>query len=367
MTIPFVDLREHYAAIAPSIDEALKRVIESAIFIGGPEVEKFEREFADFCEIEHIIGTGSGTAALELIFRALPIKPGDEVIVAANSYIATALAASAVGAKVVFVDCDPRTYNMNPDKLETAITSRTKAVAVTHLYGQPADMDRIVTITRAHGLLLVEDACQSHGARYGGKRVGTFGDAAAFSFYPGKNLGAYGDAGAIATNDNAFAEKCEILREYGQTEKYVHVTKGTNSRLDALQAAILRVQLKHLSDWNGSRRRAATMYSELLSDTPVSPPYIQPNTEHVFHVYAVEVENRDQLRDYMHSRGISTNIHYPIPIHLQQAYSELEHTRGDFPVAEAAADRLISLPLYPELKHDQIEEVVTALKGFYRW
>lgn len=364
--IPFVDLKAQYRALKPELDAAIARVIENAVFIGGEEVTAFEAEFAQFSEASHAIAVSSGTAALELIFRALPLTAGDEVIVPANSYIATAFAPSLVGAVPVFVDCDPLTYNIDPAKIEAAITSRTKVIAVTHLYGQSADMDPIMEIAERRGLLVVEDACQSHGARYHGKRVGSFGIASAFSFYPGKNLGAYGDGGAIITNDADLAARLKRLREYGQTEKYVHLEKGTNARLDTLQAAILRVKLVHLENWNQARTHNAALYSSKLSVAGFTPPSIAPGNDHVFHIFAIEVDRRDDMLAYLKERGIQGNIHYPVPIHLQGAYREQGHVEGDFPVCEKAAKRILALPMFPELTEMQIDEVVAAVTAFPR-
>lgn len=366
MDIPFVDLHKQYASVRTDIDAAISRVVESAVFIGGQEVDAFEREFADFCESKYAIGVSSGTAALELIFRALDLGPGDEVIVQANSYVSTAYAVSATGAVPIFVENDPRTFNIDVTNIDSKISARTRAICITHLFGQSANMDQVMSIARKHSLPVIEDACQSHGARFGGTRVGTFGTAAAFSFYPGKNLGAYGDGGAVTTQDEHFAEKIRLLREYGQTRKYVHESKGTNARLDALQAAILRAKLKHLEKWNSERRRIAGMYTEHLADLPLLPPAVHPKAEHVFHIYAILTERRDELRAYLEERDIHCNIHYPIPIHLQNAYKELGHKRGDFPAAESAAEHMLSLPLFPELSAEQLDFVASTISAFFR-
>lgn len=363
--IQFVDLKKQYLSLKPEIDAAIQRVIDTTAFINGPDVARFEADFAKFCESTYCIGTGSGHSALELIFEALEIGKGDEVIVPVNSYISTALAPSFSGAKAIFVDCDPETYNIDPKKIERAITRKTKAVAVTHLYGQAARMDEIMAIAKRHKLQVVEDAAQAHGARFKGKRVGNFGIACAYSFYPGKNLGCYGDGGAITTNSAALAKKLQLLHYFGQTKKYVHAIKGHNSKLDTIQAAILNAKLPHLEIWCERRLELARYYNEKLSGLPVKTPAIDPDGKHVFHIYCIVVHRRDRLLQFLKERGIHGNIHYPIPIHLQKAYKELRHTKGDFPVAERLASNIISLPLFPELTHEDIDRIVAAIREFY--
>jgi dTDP-4-amino-4,6-dideoxygalactose transaminase len=360
--ISFVDLQAQYAALRPELEAAVRRVMERADFILGEEVERFEEEFARYCEGKHAVGVGSGLDALVLALRAYGIGPGDEVITAANTFIATALAISAVGARPVLVDVDPQTYNLDPRALAAAITSRTRAVVPVHLYGQPAEMNAIVQTARRHNLLVLEDAAQAHGARYHGRRAGSLGDAAAFSFYPGKNLGAYGDGGMVVTNDAAVAEKIRYLRNYGQRVKYYHVVRGTNSRLDTMQAAILRVKLRRLDDWNAARRRHAETYARLLAGLPVALPHTQPECEHVFHLFVVQVAERDRMQKALAERGIATGIHYPVPIHLQEAYRDLGYPKGSFPVTEAAAERVLSLPMFAELTSEQIAAVAQAVR-----
>ncbi len=363
MKIPFVDLQTQYRAIREEVHEAIEPVMAAARFIMGEETRLFEQEFAAFCRARHCVGVASGTDALHLILRALDIGPGDEVITQTNSYIATALAISYVGAKPVLVDCEPRTYQMDLRQAEAAITPRTKALLPVHLYGQAADMDAVLRIARRHGLRVVEDACQAHGADYRGQPVGAFGDAAAFSFYPGKNLGAYGDGGAITTNDEALAARLRAFRDYGQSVKYHHEFKGYNSRLDTIQAAILRAKLRHLADWNNARRRAAAAYAAGLRAIGIEPPEEVAYGKHVWHLYVIQIADRLRIQERLAAAGVSTGIHYPIPIHLQKAYGDLGCPRGTFPVAEAAADRILSLPMFPELTVEQVDYVVKTLAG----
>ena len=362
LQIPFVDLKAQYKVLEPEINEALANVITNTAFILGPDVQAFESEFAAFCGVDECIGVGSGTAALELILRAYDIGPGDEVITVANTFIATAVAISGVGATPVLVDIDPQTYNIDVSLIEGAITDKTKAILPVHLYGQPADMDPILAIAKEHDLLVIEDACQSHGATYKGRTAGTMGDAAAFSFYPGKNLGAYGDAGGIVTNDAELAEKIRLLRNIGQSEKYHHDVIGFNHRIDTVQAAILRVKLQYLSDWNTARQKNAALYSELLSDAPVVTPYKAEYAESVWHLYVIRTENREALQAKLSDRSIFTGIHYPIPIHLQPAYAHLGHKRGAFPITEKYADKIVSLPMFAELSEKQINYVAATIK-----
>jgi dTDP-4-amino-4,6-dideoxygalactose transaminase len=360
--VPFVDLPAQYPAIAPEINEAVARVIHDADFILGREVGLFEEEFAAYCEAKYAVGVDSGTSALELALRAYDIGPGDEVITAANTFIASALAISHAGAKPVLVDVDPYTYTIDVDGIANAITARTKAILPVHLYGHPAHMDPIRQLAAKYGLVVIEDACQAHGARYRGKRTGSLGHAAAFSFYPGKNLGAFGDGGMVVTNDHEIAKRLEMLRNYGQKEKYHHQFRGYNRRLDTLQAAILRVKLKYLEKWNAARRWNAKLYSESLEGTGVVTPVEAAGAESVWHLYVIRAENRDVLRESLVSKGISPGIHYPIPIHLQPAYKDLDYKRGDFPITEAHAGRILSLPMYAELTADQIEFVALTIR-----
>jgi len=361
--IPFVDLKAQYQAIKPEINEAIQHVMDSTAFIGGRAVLEFEGAFAKFCGAKYAVGVGNGTDALALALKALGVGPGDEVITVPNTFIATTEAISRVGADIVFVDVHPETYNMDFRQLEEKITRRTKAVIPVHLYGQPADMEPLLAIARKHGLKVLEDACQAHGATYKGRRVGSFGEIAAFSFYPSKNLGAYGDGGAVVTNDADLAEKVRMLGNHGSLVKYEHPMEGVNSRLDAIQAAILSAKLKHLEDWNCQRRKHAQLYNELLSgiDGVVTPKELS-GTEPVYHLYVIQVEKRDALRAGLQEQGIETGIHYPMPLHLQPAYERLGLKKGAFPVSEQAAGRILSLPMYPELTEEMIERVVKAIQ-----
>jgi dTDP-4-amino-4,6-dideoxygalactose transaminase len=362
--VPFVDLAAQYRTIAAEVNEATSRVIKDADFILGREVKFFEDEFAAFCEVKYAVGVDSGTSALELALRAYDIGQGDEVITAANTFIATALAISHVGAKPVLVDVDPQTHTIDVNGIASAITRRTKAILPVHLYGHPAHMEPIKQLAEKLGLVVIEDACQAHGARYKGKRAGSLGDAAAFSFYPGKNLGAYGDGGIVVTNDRQIAERLEMLRNYGQKEKYHHLFRGYNRRLDTLQAAILSVKLKYLEKWNAARRGNAKLYHDSLEGTGVLTPVETLGVESVWHLYVIRSEHRDTLRERLESRGISASIHYPIPIHLQPAYKDLGYKRGEFPITEGLARRILSLPMYAELTSEQIDFVAQTIREF---
>lgn len=364
--VPFVDLKSQYFSIAGEIDSAMQEVIHNTAFILGKDVSLFEEEFAQFCQAKYAVGVDSGTSALELALRAFGVGPGDEVITAANTFIATTLAISYTGARPVLVDIDPLTYDIDVNQLTEAITKRTKAVIPVHLYGQPADMDPILDIARRHGLVVIEDSCQAHGARYKGQRTGSLGDAAAFSFYPAKNLGAFGDAGMVVTQDEKIAEKVRIFRDVGQKQKYHHIVKGYNHRLDTLQAAILRVKLKYLDEWNDSRRQHASQYNRLFAGSQVITPTEADYGEHVFHLYVVRMKERDSLRKYLWDElKIGTGIHYPIPIHMQRAYQDLDYQRGDFPITEEYADQILSLPMYAELTPEMIEHVTWAVQQGY--
>jgi dTDP-4-amino-4,6-dideoxygalactose transaminase len=361
--VPFVDLKAQYQSIRDEVRAEVDNVFESTQFILGDAVEKFERDFADYLGVKHVLGVGSGLDALRLALEAAGVGAGDEVIIPANTFIATALAVSGTGAKPVLVDCREDTYQIDPALIEQAITPRTKVIMPVHLYGQSADIAEIVEIARNHKLEVIEDAAQAHGTRFLGQRCGSFGLAGCFSFYPGKNLGAYGDGGAVATNDDDFAKRVNSLRNYGQKQKYVHVEKGTNSRLDTVQAAILNVKLRHLDDWNAARRAHAAMYSDSLGEDFIVPT-LDPRSEHIFHLYVVRTRNREELQQHLNSLGIQTGIHYPIPIHLQEAYRDLGQGKGSFPVTEKLADEILSLPMFPELTHEQIELVLEALSSF---
>ncbi|MEO8285681.1 MAG: DegT/DnrJ/EryC1/StrS family aminotransferase [Chloroflexota bacterium] len=366
MQVKFVDLQRQYQAIKPEIDEAIAAAIARTDFILGEDVVRFEEEFAEYCETEYAVGIDNGATALELAMRALGIGAGDEVIVPANSFIASASAVSLIGATPVFIDVDPLTYTIDVQQLSSRITSRTKAIMPVHLYGQPADMDPIMAIAKRHGLFVIEDACQAHGALYKGRRAGSIGDIAAFSFYPGKNLGAYGDGGAVVTNDASIAATLKILRNCGQSEKYNHVTLSGNHRLDTIQAAVLRVKLRYLDEWNTMRRHWAKLYDELIPSADVIKPVQPPYAESVYHLYVIHVEGRDALQAYLAERGISTGIHYPLPIHLQPAYRDMGHKVGDFPVTERLALLSLSLPIFAELTIAELEFVEDCIWSFTR-
>ena len=364
MTIPFVDLKTQYRNLKPQIDPAVLAVLERGAFIMGKEHNDFEQAFASYLSVKHCLGVASGTDALELTVRAVGLGAGDEIITVPNTFIATTEAISHTGAAVRWVDVDAHTHNMDPTKIEAAITPRTKALLPVHLYGQPADMGPIMEIARRHGLKVIEDCAQAHGAKYYGQKVGTFGDAACFSFYPGKNLGAYGDGGAVVTNNDEIAEQVRLLRNHGQHEKYVHSIEGYCHRLDNLQAAILRVKLPYLDDWNEHRRRAAAMYDRLLQDAPkIITPFVLPNVEPVYHLYVIQVPERDRVRSALQAEGIETGIHYPIPLHQQPAYAHLGHRSEDFPITAALGPKILSLPMFPEITSAQIEKVVSSLRA----
>jgi dTDP-4-amino-4,6-dideoxygalactose transaminase len=363
--VPFLDLRAQYATIRGDLASVWQQVLESTAFAGGPFVAAFEKEFASFCGCEFALGVSSGTAALWLTLLASGVGPGDEVITVPNTFIATAEAISLCGATPVFVDVDPQTYTLDPNLLEPAITPRTKAVIPVHLYGQPADMDPILATAQRHGLLVIEDACQAHGAEYKGRKAGSFSHAGCFSFYPGKNLGAYGEAGAVVTNDPELAQKIRILRDHGQVERYQHSVIGWNDRMDGLQGAVLSVKLRHLDKWNEARRSHARFYSKLLKGLDsVTLPREAGYARHVYHIYAVRVPQRDELAAALRQQDIWCGIHYPVPIHLQRAYEFLGYQEGSFPVAEQAARETLSLPMFPELTMEQIERVATEITSF---
>lgn len=361
--IPLVDLKAQYRSIQGAIDAAIQRVIDNTSFVLGPEVEAFEKDFATFCQAAHCVAVANGTDAAAMALEAVGVKRGDEVITVAHTFIATAEGISEIGAIPVFVDVCEDTLLMDPSKLEAAITPRTRAIVPVHLYGQAADMDAILTIAKRHGLKVVEDACQAHGAEYKGRRVGTMGDAATFSFYPGKNLGAYGDGGAIVTNDAAAAAWLRKKRNHGRATKYTHDFEGRNSRMDGLQGAVLGVKLPHLDTWNARRRELAARYDQLLGGMPqVRPVGVTQECLAVYHLYVVRVPNRDKVLDRLKEQGIEGGIHYPVPLHLQDAFSGQGLTRGTFPVTEQAADEILSLPIYPEMDFSLQDRVVAALK-----
>jgi len=365
-TIPFVDLVTQHASIEDEIDSAIQKVLSRANFILGSQVDEFEQDFASFIGTEYAIGVSSGLDALRLALMALDVGLGDEVILPANTYIATALAVSAVGARPVLVDCDPLTYNIDVNLIEPAITPRTKAIIPVHLTGQSADMDPILEISEEHGLYVVEDAAQAHGTLYKGRPCGSIGIAGCFSFYPGKNLGAYGDGGMVTTDNAELAERLRRLHNYGQQAKYQHVEKGLNARLDTLQAAVLTVKLRYLPQWNEARATHAEKYKEMLAGVgDLAFQQRAPYSTHVYHLFIIETEKRAALQEHLNAAGVSTTIHYPVPIHLQQAYTDLRHNKGDFPKAEQLADRILSLPMFPELHEDQISRVAEEIKAFF--
>lgn len=362
--IPLVDLRAQYDTIRDEIREAVAEVMESSAFIGGPHLAKFEESFALFCGVKHAAGVGSGTSALKLALEGLGVGPGDEVITVPNSFIATAEAISACGATPVFADIDPETDTIDTAQIKRMLTPRTRAVVPVHLYGRPADMDPIMELAREHGLRVVEDACQAHGALYKGRPVGALGHAACFSFYPGKNLGAYGEAGAVVTNDDELDMKIRVLRDHGQKQKYYHDVIGWNDRLDSIQAAVLNVKLKYLSAWNEARRQRAAWYTGRLSGCAATVPKEAPHSRHVYHIYAVGVPDRDECLKFMNARGVGCGVHYPVPIHLQKAYARLGLGEGSYPAAERRCREVISLPIYPELSAEQAQFVTATLLEF---
>jgi dTDP-4-amino-4,6-dideoxygalactose transaminase len=351
MKVPFLDLRAAYLELKPEIDAAIARVLDSGWYILGPEVEAFEAEWAAYCGASHAVGVGNGLDALTLALRALEIGPGDEVIVPSNTYIATWLAVSAVGATPVPVEPELTTYNIDPALIPAAITPRTKALLPVHLYGQPADLDPILAIARTHNLAVVEDAAQAHGARYKGRRIGAHGDVVCWSFYPGKNLGALGDAGAITTNRTDLTDRIRLLRNYGSREKYVNEVQGVNSRLDPIQAAVLRVKLKVLDEWNAHRCRIAALYTQELAGRDLLLPYTPKWAEPVWHLFVVRSSERDALQKRLSAAGIGTLIHYPLPPHRQQAFAS--NSRASLPIAERLANELLSLPIGPQLSEEQ--------------
>ena len=419
MQVPFLDLKAQYKQIESEVVPSVTEAMAEGMFIGGPQVLGFEEEFAHYCDSKYCIGVGSGTDALRFALMAAGIGPGDTVITVPNTFIATTEAISQVGAIPVFVDVDPQTYTMDPQKLEQLLNEkytqlnlsrlssrssrsyqgeildrdersgfhrdqpkkpntpnklnqpkkphRLRAIIPVHLYGQPADMDPILEIARQYGLVVIEDACQAHGALYKNRKVGSLSTAGCFSFYPGKNLGAFGEAGAVVTRDEEMAKKMRMIRDHGQAKKYFHDLEGYNGRLDAIQAAVLRIKLKRLKDWNQSRRKNAALYNELLQDVPgITLPVEAEFAESVYHLYVILADNRDGLQKFLSEKGISTGLHYPLPLHLQKAYAYLGYAMGDFPVAEHAAERLLSLPMYPELTEEQIEYVCTSIKEYFK-
>jgi len=364
--IPLVDLKSAYARLRAEIDAATARVLAGGWYILGPEVSAFEAEFAAYLGAGHAVGVASGTDAVLLALRALGVGPGDEVITVAHTAVATVAAIALAGATPCFVDIDTATYTLDPGRLEAAITPRTRAIVPVHLYGAPADMQPILAIAQAHGLLVIEDCAQAHGATTDGGRVGTLGDAAAFSFYPTKNLGALGDGGAVVTKRPEVAERLRLLRQYGWRERYVSDIEGYNSRLDELQAAILRVRLRHLDAENAARRRLAAQYDAALADLPLALPAAWPEERAVYHLYVVAADERDALAAYLAAQGIGTGVHYPVPIHCQPAYAHFGYGPGSLPATEAAAARVLSLPMYPDLPAAAVDQVAAAIRSYFK-
>ena len=368
MQIPFGDLKRQYLTIKEEIDEAISNVLNRGWFILGEELLAFEEEFASYCNVDYGIGVGSGTEALHLSLVACGVEPGDEVITVPNTAVPTVSAISCAGAIPAFVDIDPNTYTMDPNKLEDYLkkrftTKKAKAVIPVHLYGYPADMDPILEIARRYGLKVIEDACQAHGAEYKNQKVGSLGDAGCFSFYPSKNLGAYGDGGMIVTNDSDLAKRISMLRNYGQENRYHHKIKGFNSRLDEIQAAILRIKLRHLDRWNKRRRQIAKIYDQGTAHSEIKKPIEMDNSQHVYHLYVIRTKNREEIQKNLLEKGIETIIHYPVPIHLQEAYKDLKLKESTFPQAELHAKESVSLPVYPELSDSEVQHICDVISG----
>jgi dTDP-4-amino-4,6-dideoxygalactose transaminase len=370
--VPFFDLTRQYKKIKSEILSATQRVYEKGRFILGEEVSVFEKEFSHYCGVRYGVGVGSGTDALYLALKAAGIGEGDEVVTVANSFVATALAISFTGAKPLFVDIDPKAYTMDPNSLELLLKrekakksgQKIRAVLPVHLYGHPADMDSIMEIANRYDLVVIEDACQAHGAKYGRKKVGSLGAIGCFSFYPTKNLGGYGDGGMVVTDHQKYDQKLRLLRCYGERKKYQHILKGHNSRLDEIQAALLRVKLKHLDQWNEERRRKARLYTRMLSPLGLVCPSEKKGVRHVYHLYAIKTRKRDALQAFLKKRAIETLIHYPIPIPLEKAYQEMGYRRGDFPLTDRWSRKILSLPFFPEMKESEMEEVAQQIKMF---
>jgi len=364
MQVPLLDLKAQYADIKNDMDQAIHRVLDSARFIGGPEVSGLEEEIARYCGSPHAIACASGTDALLLALRGLDIGPGDEVVTTAFSFFASAGTIHNVGARPVFVDIGPRTYNLDPHRLEAAITPLTKAVVAVHLYGQCCDLTAVKAVCDKHQLFLIEDAAQAIGSEWEGRRAGSVGDLGAFSFFPSKNLGAAGDGGIMTARDAAVAERVRLLREHGAKPKYYHALVGTNSRLDALQAAILRVKLRHLDRWSEKRARNAALYDQLFEGARLTRPFRDARTRHIYNQYVIRIPQRDALRQHLADRGVGTEIYYPVPLHLQQCFASLGYREGDMPQSEAAAKEVLALPIYPELTEEQIRYVAACVRDF---
>jgi dTDP-4-amino-4,6-dideoxygalactose transaminase len=360
--VKFVDLSVQHKALETEIKDVFHRVLADCSFVLGPEVEKFEKAFAAYCGVNHCVAVTNGTAALQLTLQGLGVGSGDEVITVAHTFIATAEAINAAGARPVFVDIDPVSYTMDPAMLEKAITARTKAIIPVHLYGQPADMDAINAVATKHNLPVIEDSCQAHGAKYKGRRAGSLGTAACFSFYPSKNLGACGEGGAITTNDVDLVKKLRMLRDHGSVKKYEHDFPAYNLRLEGIQGGVLAVKLPHLDGWNENRRVLAKRYNELFAGSKIATPRQMPYAEHVYHLYVVVVEDREALRKALSEQGIENGLHYPVPLHLQKAYADLGYKKGDFPVSEHVAANHVSFPMYAELPVEHVEHVAKTVR-----
>ncbi len=362
MSVPFIDFTEQNRLIRSQVDAGLQGVIEKASFIMGPDVKKFEDEFAAYCGVKYAVGVNSGTDALYLALAGLDVGEGDEVILPTYTFIATALCVSYTGARVVFVDIEEGSYNMDPAKLEKAITKKTKVILPVHLYGQMANMDEILAVANKHGIAVLEDSCQAHGTRYKGHRSGAMGQAGCFSFYPTKGLGGWGDGGMVVTSDEKLAHMVQMLRDYGRTDRYAHKFKGHNSRLDTVQAVVLSAKLPHLDRWNEMRKVVAGFYAKHLAGISVVVPKTQSDREHVYQTYAIRIKNRVRVMDKLKEKGVAALIHYPIPIHLQEAYADAGFKQGDFPISERICDEILSLPMFPHMTEAQVIEVAQALK-----
>jgi len=366
MGVPFLDLKPQYHSIKNEVNAAVQQVMDSCRFVLGENVANFERDFAGFCGTDFAVGVANGTDALRLALLACGIGKGGKVITTPNTFIATTEAISQTGAKIVFVDIDPDTYNIDVSQIEEKINERTQAILPVHIFGEPADMNPIMEIARKHNLKVIEDACQAHGAEYEGRKAGSIGDAGCFSFYPSKNLGAFGDGGMVVTGDEEVTQRTKIFRDHGQMKKYEHLVEGYNSRLDEIQATILRVKLRRLDEWNKLRRKNALIYNELLKDVDeVVTPSEAEHARHVYHLYVIRTPRRHELQEWLKSKGIGTGLHYPIPLHLQRAYEYLGYKEGDFPVAEESAKQILSLPMFPELTGEEIETVASEIKTFF--
>lgn len=365
INIQLIDLKRQYESIRDEIKNAAIDVLESGQYILGPQVQKFEQEVADYCSTKYAIGVANGTDALLLTLDALGIGPGDEVITTPFTFFATAEVVSQMGATPVFVDIDPRTYNIDVSKIEQAITSKTKAIIPVHIFGQPADLDEIMSIAKKHDLVVVEDACQAIGSEYKGKRIGSIGDAGCFSFFPTKNLGGYGDGGIIVTNDEALAKRLRILREHGSNPKYYHSMIGYNSRLDPMQAAMLSVKLKYLDGWNAKREELSLKYNEALKDLPIVCPHVAKDRKHVYHLYILQTDERGALMKHLKGNGVASGVYYPVPLHRQEVYKSLGYGDGSLTVSDEAAKRTLALPLYPEMTEDEQAYIIGVVKDFF--